>query len=160
MAGRMTMMAGALALAVIAGATHATEPSQGVVRVQSPHSVAETLDRVEAALKGKGLKVFGRLDHAAAAEEYDLEMPPTVVFVFGNPKMGTPAMIKNPVSAIDFPLKGVVYEDADGQTWIAYNTADYVFREIFPRHGLNAPEANIAGYAKLLDGVTAEATAK
>lgn len=135
-----------------------TAEDAGIVRVRSAHSVDVTLDRAEAALRDKGMKVFARIDHAAAATEAGLALPPTVVLIFGNPRTGTPAMTANPVSAIDFPLKAVAYQDKDGQTWFAYNSADYVFATIFRRHGLRYAEAAPSGYAKLLSEVAAKAT--
>lgn len=126
-------------------------------RMKSNHSVPETLERVEAAIRSRGLKFFGCHDHAAAAEEYGLEMPPTVVFVFGNPKLGTPSMIKCPEFAIDVPPKGLVYEGSDGQVWIAYNTADYLFGTIYGRHGLTMPTDVWAGFDDMLKEVCEEA---
>jgi hypothetical protein len=66
----------------------------------SKYSVSETLDRFEAAVKARaaaGFKVFTRIDHAAAAKEAGLDMPPRTVIVFGNPKLGTPVMVKTPL---------------------------------------------------------------
>ena len=74
----------------------------------SPHSVATTVERFEAAVRGKGLKVFPRIDHAAAAREFGRSMPPTVVVAFGNPKYGTPFMLTNPQAGIDFPPRAIM----------------------------------------------------
>lgn len=126
-------------------------------RIKSKYSVSETLDRVEAAIRSRGLKFFGRHDHAAAAEEYGLKMPPTVVFVFGNPKLGTPSMLESRLAAIDVPPKGLAYEDDDGQTWIAYNTAEYLFGTIYGRHGLSMPKDVWTGFNNLVKEVCEEA---
>ncbi len=126
----------------------------GINRKQSAYSVYVTAERFETAVEEKGMKVFPRFDHAAAAAEYGIEMPPTVVLAFGNPKYGTPFMRQNPVAGIDFPPKVIVYEDDAGQVWIAYNTADYFYGTLFRRHGLDYPEKDVEGFAKAVDGLT------
>ncbi|MEM7529596.1 MAG: DUF302 domain-containing protein [Pseudomonadota bacterium] len=124
----------------------------------SPHSVAETADRFEAAVRSRGLKVFPRVDHAAAAAEYDLEMRPTLVLSFGNPKYGTPFMLQNQAAGIDFPPRAIVFEDEEGQTFIAVNTATHLY-EAFDRHGLDYPADHPGFFARGLQGFIAEAIA-
>lgn len=133
--------------------------ANGVKTKQSPHSVVDTAARFEAAAREKGMKVFPRIDHAAAAEAVGQSMPPAIVVSVGNPKYGTKFMLKNPIAAIDFPPKAVVYEDKDGKVWISYNTSDYLYRTIFARHGLEYPEGDVAFYSKLLDELTEAAIA-
>jgi len=76
------------------------------------------------------------LDHAAAASKIGLEMRPRTVIVFGNPKIGTPAMQKAPTLAIDVPAKALVWQDDQGKVWLTYNSAEYLGGYIYPRHGL------------------------
>jgi len=110
--------------------------NDGLITKPSTHSASDTLNRLEAALKKRGFVVFARLDHAAAATSKGLKMPASTVLVFGNPKSGTPAMLKKPTLAIDLPLKALVWEDAAGKVMLTYNSAAYVQGTIFPRHGL------------------------
>jgi hypothetical protein len=96
----------ALSVSLGAIAHSAAAADAGLVTKPSKYSVSETLDRFEAAVKAKGnagFKVFTRIDHAAAAKEAGLEMRPRTVIVFGNPKLGTPVMVKTPLLAIDVP---------------------------------------------------------
>lgn len=130
---------------------------QGLLRKASPYPVEETVDRFEAAVRAKGLRVFPRVDHAAAARAYGLEMPPTIVIGFGNPKYGTPFMRENPEAGIDFPPRAIVYEDADGKVWLAYNTAEYLYEHQFARHGLDYPPGDIDFFRKALEGLTDQA---
>ncbi|MPZ36628.1 MAG: DUF302 domain-containing protein [Rhizobiales bacterium] len=121
-------------------ATAALAADAGLVTKPSRYSADETIARFEAAVKGKagaGFKVFTRIDHAAAAKEAGLAMRPRTVIVFGNPKLGTPVMIKTPLLAIDVPPKALVWEDDQGKVWLSYNSADYLYRTIYPRHGLS-----------------------
>lgn len=123
----------------------------GLLKKESPHSVEVTAQRFEKAAAERGMKVFARFDHAAAAQEYEREMPPAIVVSVGNPAYGTKFMVENPLAGIDFPPKAIVYEDAQGKVWLAYNSADYLYGTIFTRHGLAYPEGDVAFYANVLD---------
>ena len=147
------------ALLSLLGATTAFA-DDGIRKKSSPFSVTQTADRFEEAARKRGMKVFPRFDHGAAASEYEREMPPAVVVSVGNPKYGTPFMVENPVAGIDFPPKAIVYQDSEGKVWIAYNTADYLYNTIFKRHDLVFPEGDVAFYGNLLDELTSFAVGK
>jgi uncharacterized protein (DUF302 family) len=122
-------------------------PENGMVHLRSPYPVSETLKRVESIFQTHGLTVFCRIDHSGEAAKVGLKMRPTEVLVFGNPKGGTPLMIAAPTLAIDLPLKALVWEDAEGNTWLSYNSAEYLQH----RHSV-PPELikNLAGAETLL----------
>jgi uncharacterized protein (DUF302 family) len=86
----------------------------------SKYSVKETVERLAAALKDKGITPVARVDHAAAAKGVGLELKPTEVLLFGNPKLGTPLMQVNRHIAIDLPMKVLVWEDDAGKVWLGY----------------------------------------
>jgi uncharacterized protein (DUF302 family) len=90
----------------------------------SKYSVKETLDRLTAALKDKGITPVARVNHAAAAKNAGLELKPTEVLLFGNPRLGTPLMQTNPHIAIDLPMKVLAWEDGAGKVWIGYTSAE------------------------------------
>jgi len=120
----------------------------GIVSIASNHSVPETLDRLESIAKAKGITIFARIDFSGDAARNGLEMRPTQLLIFGNPKAGTPMMVAAPSAALDLPLKALAWEDASGKVWISYNAPEY----IGARHGL--PEAllqNIAGIKTLVE---------
>ena len=100
----------ALALAMLGGtamaADEAKKPAEvdGLLTVQSAHSAAESVKRIEEALKAKGLTIFTVIDHQQAAKDHQLDMPAASVIVFGNPKLGTPMMQQAPTLAIGRPL--------------------------------------------------------
>ena len=96
------------------------EADDGLIVKQSPYSVADTLDRLEKLLKAKGVVIFARIDHAAGAKKAGMELRPTQVMLFGNPKIGTPLMMANQRIGLDLPLKVIVWQDADGTTQLAY----------------------------------------
>jgi len=107
----------------------------GIINLPCEHSVAETVDRLESLLKSKGIKIFARIDQAAEAKAVGLEMRPTVLLIFGDPKAGTPLMNRYPSLAMDLPLKALVWESADGKVWLSYNSPEFLQQ----RHNLEAP---------------------
>jgi uncharacterized protein (DUF302 family) len=110
----------------------ATATNNGIVNKPSKHSVEQTVETLQNILKSKGVAVFALIDHSGEAEKVGLKMRPTKLLIFGNPKAGTPLMLASPSSAIDLPLKMLVWEDAQGKVWVSYNSPEYL-RE---RHGL------------------------
>ncbi|HEV3332830.1 MAG TPA: DUF302 domain-containing protein [Bryobacteraceae bacterium] len=110
----------------------ASNAANGIVTIPSRQSVDQTVQKVEGILQAKGIKLFALVDHSGEAEKAGLKMRPTKLLIFGNPKAGTPLMIASPGTAIDLPLKLLVWEDNEGKVWISYNSAGY----LQTRHGL------------------------
>jgi uncharacterized protein (DUF302 family) len=126
-----------------------TDP--GIVQIPSQHGVAETVDRLEHLLKERGIIVFARIDFSGDAGRAGLTMRPEQMLIFGNPKAGTPLMQSAPVSGIDLPIKALVWEDANGKTWLAYNSPEYVVK----RHGLPPSlAANLAAPIPIIEAAT------
>jgi uncharacterized protein (DUF302 family)/uncharacterized membrane protein YidH (DUF202 family) len=103
-----------------------TELSNGVITVDSHHPVDQTVQKLGALLEAKGIKLFTVVDHSGEAQKAGLQMRPTKLLIFGNPKAGTPLMIASPTIAIDLPLKLLVWENASGKTQISYNDPRYL----------------------------------
>ena len=95
----------------------------GVVTKVSPRSVADTVSRLTDMIAAKGLKLFGVIDQSAAAGEVGLELRPTTLVLFGSPAAGTPVMVAAPLSALDLPLKVLIWSD-NGQTNVTYTAPD------------------------------------
>jgi uncharacterized protein (DUF302 family) len=120
----------------------------GIISWPSRHSVPETIDRLEALLEAKGIKVFARVDHSREAAAAGLTMPPTQLLIFGNPKAGTPVMLAAPTAAIDLPLKALAWEDAQGKVWLGCNDPAYLAR----RFGLSDEQVkSIASMGALIE---------
>jgi uncharacterized protein (DUF302 family) len=100
--------------------------ARGITDKPSSHSVQETVGRLKEILQAKGITLFALVDHSGEAEKVGMKMPPTKLLIFGNPKAGTPLMLAAPSSAIDLPLKILVWEDGKGKVWVSYNNADYI----------------------------------
>ena len=106
--------------------------ANGIVDTLSNHSVDETVERLKGILLSKGVTLFALIDHSGEAEKIGMKMLPTKLLIFGSPKSGTPLMLAVPSSAIDLPLKILVWEDANQKVWISYNSLAYLKE----RHGL------------------------
>ena len=129
---------------------------EGFTTIPSRYGPKETIDRLEAEVKAKGLTVFARIDHATGAAEVGLPLRPTEVLVFGNAKGGTPLMQASQTVGIDLPLKALVWQDGSGTTRLAYNDPKY----LATRHGLGREvEAAVNAMVAALDAVVKAATA-
>jgi uncharacterized protein (DUF302 family) len=101
------------------------------------------------------MAVFARIDHAGGAAAVDMSMRPTELLIFGNAKAGTPLMQFAQSIGIDLPLKALVYKDAAGQTWVAYNDP----RWLAQRHALGPATAPaVAAMTATLASVTGRVT--
>ena len=107
---------------------------KGLIDIPSSHSVDETVTKLEGILQAKGITLFALVDHSGEAAKAGMKMRPTKLLIFGNPRAGTPVMLAAPSSAIDLPLKILVWEDDQGKVWITYNSATY----LQTRHNLPA----------------------
>ena len=100
---------------------------EGVVTEASANDFGTTYSQLRAAISGnENLTIIAELDHQANAASVDLELRPTRVIVFGNPALGTQLMQSEQTVGIDLPQKMLVYEDADGDVFVAYNDPDYL----------------------------------
>ena len=130
--------------------------ADGLISLASNHPVRETMDRLEAVLREKGITIFARIDHAAGAAAVDMPLRPTGLVIFGNPRAGTPLMQARQSIGIDLPLKMLGWQDAAGKVWLVYNDPAWLAR----RHGLGGEaEAAVAGLAKALAMLAAGAVA-
>jgi uncharacterized protein (DUF302 family) len=103
-----------------------TSTASGIVDKPSNHSVDETVEKLKGILQAKGVTLFALIDHSGEAEKVGIKMRPTRLLIFGSPKAGTPLMLAAPRSAIDLPLKILIWEDAQGKVWVTYNSPVYL----------------------------------
>lgn len=143
-----------LAIILVLVLTSLAQAATGLIAIESPHSVAETADRLETALKAKGMTVFNRIDHAAGAVGVGAELRPTTLVIFGNPKVGTPLMQCSQSLGIDLPQKALIWLDAAGQTWFGYNDPHF----LADRHQLQGCQDVIDKVAGALNNFARAAT--
>jgi uncharacterized protein (DUF302 family) len=98
----------------------------GIVTRPSVHSVDETIEKLKSMLQAKGVTLFALVDHSGEAAKAGMDMPPTKLLIFGDPKAGTPLMLAAPSIALDLPLKILVSETTDGKVWFSYNDAAWL----------------------------------
>lgn len=113
----MKLFSAMAATVLLSSTAHAAE----LVQKNSPHSVQITMDRLAAAVEGAGAQIAARVDHAQAADSVGIELAPNQVLIFGNPNIGSPIFVENPAAGLDLPIRVVVFEDATGQTVVAYH---------------------------------------
>lgn len=129
---------------------------EGLVTAASKFSPKETADRLVASVAKRGMKLFARIDHAAAAAEVGMTLPPTEVFIFGGPKAGTPLMQTAQTLGIDLPLKALVWQDGAGKVWLSYNDPKWLAK----RHGIDhGADQILTGMTSALADIAKEATA-
>jgi uncharacterized protein (DUF302 family) len=146
-------MVPALALSVTVGAN--AMDRDGLITIQSRYTPKETMQRLETAVKSKGMTVFAHIDHAAGAAEVGMTLRPTDLLIFGSPKGGTPLMQSAQTIGIDLPLKALLWEDAEGHVWLSYNDPAWVVQ----RHGGAAGmEAAVQTMTGALKAIATEAT--
>jgi len=152
--GQKALTAILFAVGLVAFTATATAQDSMIVK-ESPHSVAETLDRLAKAAEAKGLKVFSRVDHAGGAKSAGMELRPTQLLVIGNPKVGTPLMQADQRMALELPLRIASWQDANGTVWVGYWSP-----EVFAvQYGVQGQDERLKNMAAALDGLTGAAIA-
>src|SRR5215470_3482520 len=143
----------ALVAAIFLSGAHAMA-AEGLTTIKSNFGPEDTMHRLEAEVKARGMTIFAHIPHAKGAAAVGIPLRPNDLLIFGNAKVGTPLMQSAPTIGIDLPLKVLVWQDADGDTWLAYNDPTWLAR----RHGLGPDaEATVKTLTGALHAVTAAA---
>jgi uncharacterized protein (DUF302 family) len=132
------------------------QAQEGLISLPSPHDVPTTLDKLEAVLNAKGMTVFARIDHAGGAAGAGIELRPTQVLIFGNPKVGTPLMQCSQSIAIDLPQKMLAWQAEDGQVYLGYNDPAH----LKARHGTTGCDEVFSKVSGALGNFAKAATAE
>lgn len=127
--------------------------ADGMVSVLSAFSVQETADRLERILTEKKMTIFNRIKHSEGADKVGIELRDTELFIFGNPKVGSPLMKCRQSVAIDLPQKALIWKDDKAQVWISYNDSSYLEK----RHNINGCEKVLLKVGKALAGIASAA---
>jgi uncharacterized protein (DUF302 family) len=130
--------------------------ADGLISIKSSHDVKITADRLEETLKMKGMTVFTRINHAEGGQKVGIELRPTELIIFGNPKVGAPLMQCGQSVAIDLPQKALIREDKAGQVWLSYNDPEYLAK----RHDIKGCDEVIEKIKNALGNFARTATAQ
>jgi uncharacterized protein (DUF302 family) len=122
----------------------------GLVTKASPYGVERTLDRLAAALEEKGITVFARVSHSGGAADVGIDLRPTELLIFGNPKVGSHFFTSHQTAGIDLPMKALAWQDADGQVWLGYNDPGYIAE----RHGIADRPDTVKKMTNALEALT------
>jgi uncharacterized protein (DUF302 family) len=144
----------AVAVLLLVASVSAYAGDNGLISKKSKYSVTETIDRMEKALKEKGITIALRWSHSERAEQVGIPLRPTELLVFGNPKLGSNFFTSQQTAGIDLPLKVLAYEDEKGQVWLTYNDPQYIAN----RHGIKDRDEVVAKMSKALDNFSSVAT--
>lgn len=147
---KRTISAAVLAVAL------STTAHAGMITKTSAHSVGDTIDRLAAAVEKAGAKVFARVDHAKGAASVDADLRPTQMLMFGNPKLGTPAMQGAQSMGLDLPLRVVAWQAEDGNVMVGYHDP----ATVASLHGLPSDHPTIAKMTGALNKLTTAATSE
>jgi len=126
---------------------------EGLTTIPSNFDPKETMDRLRAEIRSKGLTIFAQIDHSAGAAEAGLTLGPTNLIIFGNARGGTPLMQASQTAGIDLPLKALVWQDAAGKTWLSYNEPSWIAR----RHGVANAEQVVSKMGAALSAMARKA---
>ena len=120
----------------------------GIVHLRSAARAVATADRLAELVQARGLTLFARIEFSRDAEAAGLALRPMIQLVFGNPRAGTPLMAANPVAGLALPLRALAWEDAEGHSWLSYESPEF----LISRFSLPATlAANIAGVRALCE---------
>ncbi len=147
---------GAIALTAILTAPAPTLADDEPMTKESQRSVVATIDALQKILEEKGIKILARVDHSEAAKGAGLDLPPTQLLIFGNPKMGTPLMQSNRLIGMDLPMKALAWQDKDGKVYLSYTAP----KDLKDRYDIDDRDEVFAKMTKALDAFTTAATGK
>lgn len=136
-------------------ATTTSSIAADLIEKVSPHSVEVTMDRLSGAVTGAGATVFARVDHAGGAASVDMDLAPSQLLIFGNPKLGTPAMLDGATAGLDLPLRVLAYADNEGVVRVVYHDP----ATLAATHGLPGDAKYIQMMTGALDKLTGKAVA-
>ncbi len=154
---KVLILAAALTLPFVAASAVMADTDgheDGLISKKSNYSVKETLDKLEAVLKKKGIGIVLRWSHDEKAKGVGIPLRPTELLMFGNPKLGSHMFTANQTAGIDLPLKALAWKDKKGQVWLTYNDPAYIVK----RHHIKNRSKIQAKMTGALDKLTNIAT--
>ena len=128
-------------------------PAEGLIVVASDFDPEQTMNRLEAEVRARGMTVFARIDHSAGARSVVGPLRRAEVLIFGNPRDSALLVQAGQQIGIDLPLRVLVYVDSDGNSWIAYYSPSWLAQ----RHGLPAQMTpSVSALTTMLEAVAAK----
>ncbi len=126
----------------------------GIVKVKSAYSMEESVARIRRDIVDKGITFFSAIDQSGLARDAGIELRPSTLLIFGNPALGSHFITSKPESGLDWPVRLLVQQDADGQVWAIYTDFAWIAR----RHGITDRDAQFAMATKVIGSITSSVT--
>ncbi len=147
-----------LSFALLAGSAFAqAAPSDdGLVKVRSDYSVAETIARIRKDIADKGIMFFQAVDQAKLAADAGITLRPSTLLVFGNPPLGAQFLTSNPYAGLDWPVRLLVLQDESGAVWAVYTDFAWIAR----RHNIVDRPAQFAMASSVVESITSTVRAR
>ena len=148
------LVAGALAFSSLA--TVQAAEGDGIVKFKSAYPMPETIERMKKDIADKGIKFFDEIDQSKLAADAGITLLPSTLLVFGNPPLGTLFITSDPDAGLDWPVRLLVYQDANGQVWVVY--ADFAW--IARRHGIANRDKEFDMASEVIASITSTVVAR
>lgn len=157
-----SLIAFSAAIALIAPAVHAappaamatTAPAQGVLRIKSLYGIDETVERLKADIAAKGIKFFTEIDQSQLGAGADIAIRPSKLILFGNPPLGVQFLTANPYSGLDWPVRMLILQEADGSVSIAWTDFGYIAK----RYSITNRQAQFKMASEVAASIASSAT--
>ena len=104
------------------------DTEDGIVLVKSAYPLTETVNRLKKDVADKGIMLFSEIDQSELAAKAGIKLLPSTLLVFGNPPLGIQFLTSNPDSGLDWPVRLLVHQDANGDVWAVYTDFDWIAR--------------------------------
>jgi len=144
------------ALAFSAPGTAMAAEDHGIVKFKSAYPMPETITRMKKDIADKGIKFFDEIDQSKLAADAGITLLPSTLLVFGNPPLGTLFITADPDAGLDWPVRLLVYQDAQGNVWVAYTDFAWIAR----RHGITDREKEFNTASEVISSITSTVKAK
>jgi len=128
----------------------------GLVRVRSAYPVDETVARLRQDIAAKGITFFQEVDQAKLAAGAGISLRPSTLIVFGNPPLGAQFLTANPYSGLDWPVRVLVLQEADGSVWVAWTDFAWIAR----RHHIGDRQQQFAMATSVVESITSTIRSK
>ncbi len=149
------MAAALLAVGLFTSIQAFASADDGVVRIKSRYSMSETIERLKHDIADKKITFFTSIDQSSLAKEAGIALKPSTLLIFGNPALGTQFITANPNAGLDWPVRLLVSQEADGEVWVAYTD----FGWIAHRHGITERDAQFKMASEVIASITSSVSA-
>jgi uncharacterized protein (DUF302 family) len=124
--------------------------NDGIVKFKSAYDMQETIKRIKKDVADKGIMFFDEIDQSKLAADAGVKLLPSTLLVFGNPPLGTLFLTSDPDAGLDWPVRLLVYQDAQGGVWVAYTD----FAWIAKRHGITNRDKEFKMASEVISSIT------